>query len=139
MNRSPNKRPAPSSASTVESVAFDPPETGHIIFQDSNGHERNDAAMLDPGASATGSLLASSRGTLVFFHDFVCVCFLFFCCFFCVCFVVYVSLFLLFLLLVFLFYISCMLFFFGSFSCFLAVFVFCYKGFEASPSPFELP
>ena len=52
MNRSPNKRPAPSLASTVESVAFDPPETGHIIFQDSNGHERNDAAMLDPGASA---------------------------------------------------------------------------------------
>ena len=26
----------------------------------------------------SGSLLASSRGTLVFFHDFVCVCFLFF-------------------------------------------------------------
>ena len=52
VNRSPNKRPAPSTASAVESVAFDPPETGHVIFQDSNGHERTDAAMLDPGASA---------------------------------------------------------------------------------------
>ena len=52
VNRSPNKRPAPSTSSTVESVAFDPPETGHVIFQDSNGHERTDAAMLDPGASA---------------------------------------------------------------------------------------
>ena len=52
VNRSPNKRPAPSTSSTVESVAFDPPETGHVIFQDTNGHERTDAAMLDPGASA---------------------------------------------------------------------------------------
>ena len=44
--------------------------------------------------AVAGSLLASSRGTLVFFHDFVCVCFLFFCCFLCVfcciCFLVFV-------------------------------------------------
>ena len=44
--------------------------------------------------SQAGSLLASSRGTLVFFHDFVCVCFLFFWCFLCVfcciCFLVFV-------------------------------------------------
>ena len=30
------------------------------------------------GIRYPGSLLASSRGTLVFVHDFVCVCFLFF-------------------------------------------------------------
>ena len=46
-----NKRPAPSSAS-VESVAYDPMETGLVIFQDASGHERPDSAMLDPGASA---------------------------------------------------------------------------------------
>ena len=51
VNRSPNKRPAPSSAS-VESVAYDPMETGLVIFQDGSGHERPDSAMLDPGASA---------------------------------------------------------------------------------------
>ena len=43
--------PAPSSAS-VESVAYDPMETGLVIFQDASGHERPDSAMLDPGASA---------------------------------------------------------------------------------------
>ena len=40
VNRSPNKRPAPS------------PNKGLVIFQDASGHERPDSAMLDPGASA---------------------------------------------------------------------------------------
>ena len=47
--QSSNKRTAPG---PTESVAFDPVESGHVIFQDCNGHERPDTAMLDPGASA---------------------------------------------------------------------------------------
>ena len=46
---SPSKRPATSQS--VESMAIGL-ETGMVIFQDVNGHERVDCTMLDPGASA---------------------------------------------------------------------------------------
>ena len=46
---SPSKRPAVSQS--VESMAVGM-ETGMVIFQDANGHERVDCTMLDPGASA---------------------------------------------------------------------------------------
>ena len=61
-----------------------------------------------------GSLLASSRGTLVFFHDFVCVCFLFFLMFF-VC------------VLLYMFPCFCLLFVFYCcvVSVFVCVFLFC--------------
>lgn len=46
---SPSRRPAASQS--VESMAVGM-ETGMVIFQDANGHERVDCTMLDPGASA---------------------------------------------------------------------------------------
>ena len=48
-NNSPSKRPATSQS--VESMAVGL-ETGMVIFQDANGHQRVDSTMLDPGASA---------------------------------------------------------------------------------------
>ena len=48
-SNSPSKRPATSQS--VESMAVGL-ETGMVIFQDANGHERVDCTMLDPGASA---------------------------------------------------------------------------------------
>lgn len=47
--QSSNKRPA---SGRKESVVFDPLESGHVVFQDEDGHERPDTAMLDAGVSA---------------------------------------------------------------------------------------